>query len=90
MVVHIGFVVLSSLKALEYNSALVPISDAYFPNVRVEGRPPSNPVVPEHQGNVDLPDITIAEGGVKRRKPSSSSSDGINHAGVDRTAIDYE
>ena len=34
---HRGVVVLRSLKAIGYNSALTPESDAYFPDVKVEG-----------------------------------------------------
>ena len=41
--------------------------------MQVEGGVPSKYVPLEHQGTVDTPNISIAEGGGKRRKLSSSS-----------------
>ena len=72
IVVHRGVVVPRSLTSIGYNSALEPNSDAYFPDVQVEGGATSKTDPLGHQGTVNPPDITIAEVGGKRQKPSSS------------------
>ena len=87
IIFHRGVLVLRSLTETGYNSVLAPKSDAYFPSVQVECVPPIKTVPSEHQGTLGPPDISIAEGGGKRRKPSSSPSSGINHDGSDRPAI---
>ena len=83
IVVYRGVVVLRSLTATGYNYALAPKSDSYFPNFQVECGPPNKIVPSEHQGAMDILDISIACRGGKRCKPSSSLSDGINHYGLD-------
>ena len=60
---HRGVIVPRSLTATGYSSALAPKSDAYLPDVKVEGGAISKTVPSGHQGTVDLPDIAIPEGG---------------------------
>ena len=57
-----GVIILHSLIAVGYNSALASKSDAYFPNVQVEGGPPSNTFPSYHQGTVDPPNIPLRRG----------------------------
>ena len=73
VVVHRVVVFPRSQIATGYNYALAPKSDNYLPFVQVEGGVTNKNVPLEHQGTVDLPYISIPEGGGKRRNPSSSS-----------------
>ena len=59
MVVHRGVAVPCNLGATGYNSSLAPNSDAYFPEVQLEGGAPSRPSTPVHQVDVDPPAIFI-------------------------------
>ena len=63
MLVQRGDVVLRNLEATGYNSDLAPKSDAYLPEVHLEGGPPSKPSTPEHQGTVDPPKYFHTRGG---------------------------
>ena len=67
-ILHRGVVVPRYPTATGYNYALHPKSDAYFPDVKVEGGATSKTVPSRHQGTVDPPNISIPEGGGKRRK----------------------
>ena len=84
MVVHRGVVIPRNLSAMVYNSALAPNSDAYFPEVHLEGVPTSKPDTPGQQTTMDTPNIDISEGGGKQHKTSSSPLAGINQAEVDQ------
>ena len=59
MLVHRGVVVPCNLEATGYNFYLEPKSDAYYPEVYLEGAPPSITTIPGQQGTVDTPDISI-------------------------------
>ena len=83
-----GVVVPHYLTAMGYNSTLAPKNDVYLPSVQVEGGITSKTIPSEHQGTVDIPNISIAEGGGKRRKPLSLPSSGINRAGADQPIVD--
>ena len=70
----------------------MPKSDSYLPVFQVEVGATSKTVPLENQGTVDLPDISIVEGGGKRLKPSilsprivesDRSTAGFNEAVVD-------
>ena len=62
-ILHRGVVVPRYPTATGYNYALHPKSDAYFPDVQVEGGATSKTVPSCHQGTVDPPDISILRGG---------------------------
>ena len=72
IVVHRGVFVPCYLIAIGYNSDLASKSDAYFPDVQVEGGVTRKTAPLGHQVTMDPPNIAIAEGGGKRYKPSSS------------------
>ena len=57
---------------------MAPKSDAYFPIVQVEGGATSKTAPLGNQETVDTPNITIAEGGGKRHKPSILSQTSVN------------
>ena len=92
IVVYIDAVIPRYPTAIGYNSALASKSDAYFPYVKVEVEVTIKTAPLGHQGTMDPPDITIAEGGGKRHKPSNlppkiveldRSTAGSNEAVVD-------
>ena len=90
MVVHRGVIITRNLEVTGYRSDLGPKSDASLPEVNLESGPSIITAIPGQKGTMDLPDISISEGGGKRHKPSSSPLDGINHAEVDQTATECE
>ena len=50
MVLYIGVIILYNLGAKGFNSSLAPKSDAYFPEVHLEGGTPIIPSTRGHQG----------------------------------------
>ena len=84
MVVQRGVAVPCNWSETGYNSALDPKSDTYFPDVQLEGDPPSKLDTQENQGIADTPNIAIAEGGGKWHKPLNSSlADGAGQSKID-------
>ena len=77
-VLHRVAVVPRDLDATGYNSDLQPKSDHYFPVVRSEGGISSETLQLSHQGTVDPHNSDILEGGEKRRRLLSPSSDQLS------------
>ena len=77
-VLHRGAVVPRALDAAGYNSALQQKSEHYFPIVRPEGGITRKTLPLAQHGNVDAPDSAILEGGGKRRRLPSPSSDELS------------
>ena len=75
---HRGDVVPRASDAAGYNYALHPKSDHYFPVVRQESGIASKTLPSAQQGTVDPPDGAILEGGGKRRRLLSPSSDELS------------
>ena len=75
---HRGAVVPRALDALGYDSALQPKSDHYFLFVKPEGGIASKTLPPPQHGTVDPPDSARSEGGEKRRRLLSPSSDELS------------
>ena len=74
-VLHRGAVVPRALDATGYNPALQPKSDHYFPVVNPVDGIASETLPSAQQGPVNTPNSAILEGGGKRRRLSSRSSD---------------
>ena len=77
IVLNRGVVVPHSTTTTGYNYALAPNSDAYLPDVQVEGGATRKTVPLAHQGTLDPPDIAITEGGGNRRKLLSLPPKGV-------------
>ena len=75
---HRGAVVPQASDAAGYNSALQPKSDHYFLVVKPEGGIASETLPPPQHGTVDPPDSARSEGGEKRRRLLSPSSDELS------------
>ena len=75
MVVHRGVIITRNLEVTGYRSDLGPKSDASLPEVNLESGPSIITAIPGQKGTMDLPDISISEGGGKRHKPLNSSLD---------------
>ena len=75
---HRGAVVPLALDAAGYNSALQPKSDHYFPVVSPKGGISSETLQSAQHGTVDPPNSAISEGGGKRCRLSSPSSDELS------------
>ena len=72
----------------------MPKSDTYFPVGQLKYGATIKTALLEHQGTLDPPDISITEGGGKRRKPSSYPPKSVgsdrSNAGSNEAVVDVK